>query len=579
MKILFFAPHAGIWIHSFPEALVADSLVKEGHEVIYLGCRKTLANHCIVMSAQGIDHLSADSVKAQACNGCIKNSERLKSEFGFADANIESFIQPGDEIEIEAILNSKKLNELTELVIDEIPVGRLALYYLLLKFKKNDLSIETYLEPYYHIDLKNTLKVFFAAKRFLAYYKPDRLVVYNSLYPVLSVVCALAEKIGIPALFLHAGPNISNRLSTLLIGRSDWFRFVKYQKKQWPEFASRTHPRESYSVATNHFLELLRGKNFLVYSTPKEGSVDVRKVLGIDPSHKLIVAAMSSNDEWVAAESIGLMKPDQGAAFQSQIEWVQALIAYFADRENVTLVIRVHPREFPNKREGAKSQNAEIMEKIFQNLPSNIKINWPKDEISIFDLANQMDVLLSGWSSVGKEVALLGIPVVLYSKELCAYPPELNLYATTPKTYFEMIEFALQRGWSAEQIRTLYRWYAFDFVDSVVDISDGFKRGEGGIDPIAKKVIRRLGRLIKPDFVEFMDCKKRSTSLQSQKIINKITEEVLNGPYEVAIDKSGSITEGEEDKILRVEMSRLMKSMYGRKGSGQLYEKLKTFTQ
>ena len=28
MKILFFAPHAGIWVHAFPEALIAESLAK-----------------------------------------------------------------------------------------------------------------------------------------------------------------------------------------------------------------------------------------------------------------------------------------------------------------------------------------------------------------------------------------------------------------------------------------------------------------------------------------------------------------------------------------------------------------------
>jgi len=32
------APHAAIWVHAFPEALLAESLAKNGHEIIYVTC-------------------------------------------------------------------------------------------------------------------------------------------------------------------------------------------------------------------------------------------------------------------------------------------------------------------------------------------------------------------------------------------------------------------------------------------------------------------------------------------------------------------------------------------------------------
>ena len=42
MRILFFAPHAAIWYTSFPEALIADSLARGGHDIIYLTCGRGL---------------------------------------------------------------------------------------------------------------------------------------------------------------------------------------------------------------------------------------------------------------------------------------------------------------------------------------------------------------------------------------------------------------------------------------------------------------------------------------------------------------------------------------------------------
>ena len=38
MNVLVFAPHSAVWIHAFPEALVAEALMQEGHQIIYVGC-------------------------------------------------------------------------------------------------------------------------------------------------------------------------------------------------------------------------------------------------------------------------------------------------------------------------------------------------------------------------------------------------------------------------------------------------------------------------------------------------------------------------------------------------------------
>ena len=54
MKILVFAPHAAIWVHAFPEALVAEALAQAGHEVVYVTCDRQFADYCVAMSAHGV---------------------------------------------------------------------------------------------------------------------------------------------------------------------------------------------------------------------------------------------------------------------------------------------------------------------------------------------------------------------------------------------------------------------------------------------------------------------------------------------------------------------------------------------
>ena len=64
---------------------------------------------------------------------------------------------------------------------------------------------------------------------------------------------------------------------------------------------------------------------------------------------------------------------------------------------------------------------------VLTGLPGNVRVNWPTDGVSLFDLANVTDVFANGWSSAGKEMAWLGLPVVLYSDDVYAVPIRLEL--------------------------------------------------------------------------------------------------------------------------------------------------------
>ena len=69
------------------------------------------------------------------------------------------------------------------------------------------------------------------------------------------------------------------------------------------------------------------------------------------------------------------------------------------------------------------SDHAKMLQDAFVTLPRNVKVNWPTDTVSLYDLARITDVFANAWSSAGKEMAWLGLPVVLYSPELTLYPP------------------------------------------------------------------------------------------------------------------------------------------------------------
>jgi hypothetical protein len=210
----------------------------------------------------------------------------------------------------------------------------------------------------------------------------------------------------------------------------------------------------------------MSGKNPFTYSQGISATDTdyIRSFFGISESQKICVATLSSEDEYFAAELIGAI-PDvsTGAAFvANQYEWLTLLIDFFGKNLDLALIIRVHPREFPNKRDSVTAESVKKLKQLFNNLPSNVKVNWPDDGISIYALADKTDLLLNWRSTVGVEFLALGIPVLVPScSNLLSYPIELNHLGASALEYENLILQLVNENWSMTNVYNAYRWMTF----------------------------------------------------------------------------------------------------------------------
>jgi len=491
LTILVFAPHSAIWVHAFPEALIIESLKQQNNRIIYITCDKEFQNYCVCMSAYGLTQASPQVQKEGICKICNSQKEIIKSNFKFDGYDIGEFINQSERETIELIVKKTTPQNFLDLKLDDISVGKITLYEVLLKYKKADLSFSETEWNSYLISLKNTLISFFASRKILDKEKPDRVLTYNSLYSVNRVCIQLAEIRGIPTYFLHAGENLSNRLQTMLIGENCTFKFYQRIKDYWPIYKDVPCSSESLQLVTNHFLELFKGNHVLAYSSAKNKRLNIHEFFSIQKDQKIIIATMSSYDEIFAAETTEIFSLNKDLIFSKQIDWIQSLIGFIRNRKDLFLIIRVHPREFPNKRDPLRSEHSKMLERVLIDLPSNIKLNLPKDNISIYNLAEYADLFLNAWSSAGEEMSLFGIPVLIYSPDLVLYPSDINYLAISKEDFFDKIDIALADGWSFERIRTTYRWYVLRYVRSVFDISESVKWQESQ----SFKDIKNKGRL------------------------------------------------------------------------------------
>ena len=564
MKILFFSPHAETWGHAFPEALVAEALAQGGHQIVYVGCGGAFERYCVPMSSHGMTPTTAAELRHQVCQRCGQRDALIRRRFGLRGPTLTELIDDNLRREADEMVSGHDRKELIALECDGIQIGRIALYQLMLRKKRLDTDLSDDDWSDYLVELRNTISAWQAGKVLLDREKPDRLIVYNALYSVHRVVCKLAESRGIPHFFLHAGGNLSNRLETLWIGRGDTFSFFPHIIAQWPRFAELACNAEDLATVTDHYLELLRGRSAFVYSRPKSARYfDVRKFFGVKPEQKLLVATLGSYDEEKAAEAVGARVRSAPPLFETQIDWVKALVAYATRRPDIFLVVRVHPREFPNKREGVLSRHALQMKEVFSGFPANVVVNWPDDEIAMYDLADQTDVFLNSWSSVGQEMALLGVPVVLYAPELAFYPSDLGYVGTTKPAYFAAIEQALADGWSFERVRCAYRWYAFAFIHATAFIGDSFPKRAGGRRTLQQRVVEQIDRRFLPEFEPRWDAMRRRPALGAAQKIRDLVEKNAASFVELMDGgSSGRQAIEEETAVIGGEVERIATALY-----------------
>jgi hypothetical protein len=209
-----------------------------------------------------------------------------------------------------------------------------------------------------------------------------------------------------------------------------------------------------------------------VYSQPKTSisHEEIRNKVYAKPDSKIVLLAMSSMDEIFAVDMLGIsskiLLKSKYSTIENQLDWIEHVISIVEKEPTIHLVIRIHPRELPNKREGVFSIHAKDLLRTLQSRPlaENIYLNLPDDSISLYDLFQVSSLVLNGNSTSGLEAAFLGIPVVIHHPDLLTtMPADFAYVAKSKREYRTTLMRALKIGKPNSDKKYIYRWYNFRF--------------------------------------------------------------------------------------------------------------------
>ena len=424
MKIAIFTPFSNIWNISSLEASIGEHLRQAGHDVTLIFCGRLFASHCVAMSEAGLKQdTSSIEKRSNICAGCERRSNFFASETKLKYSYLESNLSQAQLDEIDLEISTVSIENWRNFKKLGVPLGRYAAYEFILenKLSRPQLTRENF--DFYLNQLKNTIRSFHGWLNYLRDNYVDSIIVLNDLYSVNRAAVSAAKIMNKRTYNLSTGSDLRLYNNSITFSDSGESDLLASRHPSHESFSLAHMSKELISQVGRHFLELSAGKNAFSY-TSKSGKTrphDIRQLLGAPSDHSIVLVLTSSSDERVAADLVGIraksIQSNESSLFPDTSTWLMWISDNAHKFPKTTFVIRVHPRLFPNKREGVLAEAAESLKSVLSKLPENVVVNWPSQNVSLYDIASITRCVLNHTSSAGVEMLALGIPVIQHDPE------------------------------------------------------------------------------------------------------------------------------------------------------------------
>lgn len=453
---LIFLPETGIYPYLRTLSVAGSALKSKGYNVYIFHCNGSLYR-CPMMPCCNMPVTVSEQEKEEKCRLCTKKLFEIMKEYSF---NIIDGTQYNVSIdELSSKLDNTSSNKWDTMAVDNIKFGGIG---------KADLALEI---KVFNIDNLSNEQTDLYKKYILTSYKVYQIVCKIIQDYQLNIVLTFnpySQNIAAYLACKNNGVIFKNLTNTHLCGPSakliqicDGHPYSGYSAHSLHFKDGANYPinAEAVQQSFSDSLFSMYGSSSHIFSSPKNKNIErMCQDLGIS-TQKVVGVFTSSLDELVAllsASEIMDFKVNFEQAFADQIEWLLALKNYFSKRNDVIVLIKVHPREFRD----IESQNAKRLKEIFYNKDTfNFKFIWLDNDISTYDLMEIIDCCLISHTTVGFECAKLGIPTLSFVKGL-TYPDSLVIDSASNKDeYFQKLEVLLTKKSTLKDLTYCCRYF------------------------------------------------------------------------------------------------------------------------
>ena len=264
-----------------------------------------------------------------------------------------------------------------------------------------------------------------AAYNYLRRHKPDVIILPNGTILEFGVVYQVARHLGIPVITYEFGEQ-RDRIwlaQNAEVMRQDTDELWHSRQNQLPSSNQLEQVRKLFSARQRASL----WENFTRrwQGAPSEGGEQVRQTLGLNQRPVVLLATNVIGDSLTLGRQV---------FSDSMTDWLERTVRYFAKRQDVQLVARIHPGELIARGPSV----ADVVYKALPSIPENIHLVPADSKVNTYDIVEIADLGLVYTTTVGMELAMSGVPVIVvgsthYRNKGFTFDPD------TWEAYFELL--------------------------------------------------------------------------------------------------------------------------------------------
>ena len=150
------------------------------------------------------------------------------------------------------------------------------------------------------------------------------------------------------------------------------------------------------------------------------------------------------------------------SAYGDMIKWAKDTVEWFAARSELQLIVRCHPGEVLTSPRAQDRLDFSLLDAFGGELPENIKVLSPEDEVNTYALAAQSKAALIYNTKMGVELAAAGMPVIV-AGDAWIRGKGFSYDASSPEEYRTLLEAATTLEPLTTDQREAAERYAYHF--------------------------------------------------------------------------------------------------------------------
>jgi hypothetical protein len=475
-RLLVFSPYALFTFHTTYEETIAKACRTRSASVEYLLCDGLLPE-----CDQHWESKTNSERPLDLCRRCQARATVSLDNLGFSRRWLGEFVSQARREEAAAWAERIPPAEMRTASFEEMPLGEWVQSSVVSYFRQYppDMNNQRVVKVYRGFLLSAAI-VAIGLKQYLQAGTVDSALLFNGRQSITRVALEIFQQRGIRVL-THERPEYIR--GNLNVRPNAHCMNLQPFRELWNTWSQVPLDRKSLDATLKWLIQRRYGANlaWIPFNTSSVRDASIRARFNFSP-HKCLWALFTSSTDEVAGDPLW-----QGP-YESQAEWVGDVVQWVALREDVELVIKVHPNLGGNIYIGKAVDELRVYQQMKAALPANVRIVMPDDGVNAYSLADEADLGLTFGSTIGLEMAMLGKPVLLASRAIYEVGSQfltLRSRESLPGLLERSLQAVANRQIQSEAFRLAYYYiFAFEQPFPAVTVLGLFEAKSSYSDPL-----------------------------------------------------------------------------------------------